>query len=76
MPTTLRDTHSGAKEENMNDAASEVREIVDRETRAWDTKDAELLLSVFHLDMVWPWPKSPLLPRPYRVGPRVGPLRS
>jgi hypothetical protein len=41
------------------DAASEVREIVDRETRAWDTKNAELLLSVFHPDMVWPWPKSP-----------------
>jgi hypothetical protein len=36
-----------------------VREIVDRETRVWDTKDAELLLSVFHPDMVWPWPKSP-----------------
>jgi ketosteroid isomerase-like protein len=41
------------------DAASVVRKIVDRETRAWDTKDAELLLSVFHPDMVWPWPKSP-----------------
>jgi ketosteroid isomerase-like protein len=42
-----------------DDAASRVREIVDRETRAWDTKDAELLLSVFHPDMVWPWPKLP-----------------
>jgi hypothetical protein len=31
---------------------------VDRETRAWDTQDAELLLSVFHPDMVWPWPKT------------------
>jgi hypothetical protein len=35
-----------------DDAASRVREIVDRETRAWDTKDADLLLSVFHPDMV------------------------
>ena len=43
----------------MSDLASEVRAIVDRETRAWDTQDAELLLSVFHPDMVWPWPKSP-----------------
>jgi hypothetical protein len=43
----------------MDDAGSEIREIVDRETRAWDTQDAELLLSVFHPDMVWPWPKSP-----------------
>ncbi|MBC7933697.1 MAG: DUF4440 domain-containing protein [Rubrivivax sp.] len=34
----------------------EIREIVERETRAWDTKDVELLLTVFHPDMVWPWP--------------------
>ena len=34
----------------------EIREIVNRETRAWDTKDVGLLLSVFHTDMVWPWP--------------------
>lgn len=42
----------------MNDVESEIREIVDRETRAWDTRDAELLLSVFHPDMVWPWPRT------------------
>ncbi len=36
----------------------EIREIVERETRAWDTMDADLLLSVFHHDMVWPWPPS------------------
>lgn len=36
----------------------EIKEIVDRETRAWDAKDVELLLSVFHPDMVWPWPRS------------------
>jgi hypothetical protein len=36
-----------------------VREVVDRETRAWDTQDVPLLLSVFHPDMVWPWPSSP-----------------
>ena len=41
----------------MNDVTSEVREIVDRETRGWDTQDVGLLLSVFHPDMVWPWPK-------------------
>jgi ketosteroid isomerase-like protein len=33
-----------------------IREIVDRETRAWDTQDVDLLLSIFHPDMVWPWP--------------------
>ena len=37
---------------------SEIREIVDRETRAWDTQDVDLLLSVFHPDMVWPWPRT------------------
>ncbi len=42
----------------MNDVESEIQEIVDRETKAWDTQDADLLLSVFHPDMVWPWPKS------------------
>lgn len=35
-----------------------IREIIDRETRAWDTKDVPLLLSVFHPDMVWAWPNS------------------
>jgi len=35
---------------------AEIREIVARETRAWDSQDADLLLSVFHPDMVWPWP--------------------
>lgn len=32
----------------------EILEIVNRETRAWDTKDVNLLISVFHPDMVWP----------------------
>jgi ketosteroid isomerase-like protein len=40
------------------DPVQEIEEIVDRETRAWDTRDVPLLLSVFHPDMVWPWPKS------------------
>lgn len=35
-----------------------IQEIVDRETRAWDTQDVDLLLSVFHPDMVWPWPPA------------------
>ncbi|MFX1273096.1 MAG: nuclear transport factor 2 family protein, partial [Promethearchaeota archaeon] len=37
---------------------NEIEEIVNRETRAWDTQDVELLLSIFHPDMVWPWPKD------------------
>ena len=39
-------------------AEDDVRAAVDRETRAWDTQDVDLLLSVFHPDMVWPWPRS------------------
>ena len=39
-------------------AEAAIREIVDRETRAWDTQDVELLLSVFHPDMVWAWPAT------------------
>lgn len=35
-----------------------IQEIVDRETRAWDTSDVPLLLSVFHPDMVWAWPAT------------------
>jgi ketosteroid isomerase-like protein len=40
------------------DARLEIKEIVDRETRAWDTQDVDLLMTVFHPDMVWPWPKD------------------
>jgi ketosteroid isomerase-like protein len=42
----------------MSEVEAEIREIVDRETRAWDTKDVRLLLSVFHTDMAWPWPPT------------------
>lgn len=35
---------------------NEIKEIVDRETRAWNTQDVDLFLSIFHKDMVWPWP--------------------
>jgi hypothetical protein len=37
---------------------NEIREIVNRETRAWDTQDVDLLIAVFHPDMVWPWPPT------------------
>jgi ketosteroid isomerase-like protein len=40
----------------MRDPHAEINEIVDRETRAWDTSNVELLLSLLHPDMVWPWP--------------------
>jgi ketosteroid isomerase-like protein len=40
----------------MTLAEREVEEIVHRETSAWDRQDVETLLSIFHPDMVWPWP--------------------
>ena len=44
---------------SKKDINQEIEEIVNRETRAWDTKDVDLLMTVFHPDMVWPWPKTP-----------------
>ena len=43
----------------IDQVQKEIREIVDRETKAWDSQDVELLVTVFHPDMVWPWPKNP-----------------
>ncbi len=42
----------------MKTGEDEIQQVVDRETRAWDTQDAELLVSIFHPDMVWPWPRD------------------
>lgn len=35
-----------------------IRELVNRETRAWDVQDADALVDLFHPDMVWPWPPT------------------
>ena len=45
--------------ELTGETRTEIEEIVHRETLAWDTQDLDLLLSVFHRDMVWPWPPDP-----------------
>jgi ketosteroid isomerase-like protein len=37
---------------------NEIQEIIDRETKAWDKQDINLLLSIFHHDMVWVWPPT------------------
>jgi ketosteroid isomerase-like protein len=42
----------------MRTPEEEIREIVTRETRGWDTKNPDVLLTVFHPDMVWPWPAT------------------
>lgn len=33
-----------------------IEEMVHRETQAWDESDVDLLLSLFHPDMIWIWP--------------------
>lgn len=43
----------------MIDARAGIEEIVHRETRAWGRQDLDVLMSVFHSDMVWPWPPTP-----------------
>jgi ketosteroid isomerase-like protein len=43
----------------MDNIESEIEEIVNRETTAWDTQDVKLLIGIFHTDMVWPWPPTP-----------------
>ncbi len=40
----------------MNKIIDEIKEIVNRETEAWNTQNIHLLLTIFHKDMVWPWP--------------------
>lgn len=36
----------------------QIKEIVNRETEAWNSKNVNQLISVFHNDMVWPWPPT------------------
>ena len=43
----------------MEEIRKQIEEIVNRETRAWDTQDVNLLMTIFHPDMVWPWPRTP-----------------
>ena len=42
----------------MEDTRQQIEEIVNRETQAWDTQDVDLLMTIFHPDMVWPWPRT------------------
>ncbi|MDW3095368.1 MAG: hypothetical protein R8G33_06835 [Gammaproteobacteria bacterium] len=41
----------------MNDETKVIK-IINTETLAFDTQDAELFLSILHPDMVWPWPPN------------------
>lgn len=43
----------------MDGIKKEIEEVVNRETKAWDNQDVDLLMTIFHQDMVWPWPPTP-----------------
>ena len=40
----------------MNQCEAEIQAVVDRETDAWNRRDADALVELFHPDMIWPWP--------------------
>jgi ketosteroid isomerase-like protein len=40
----------------MSTAEEQIRALVDTETAAWNARDADALVSLFHPDTVWPWP--------------------
>src|ERR1700730_5662962 len=42
----------------MRSSEVEIRSMVDIETAAWNARDAETLVSLFHPDTVWPWPPN------------------
>ena len=35
-----------------------IQEMVDLETKGWDTKNPDLFLAMIHPDMAWPWPTT------------------
>lgn len=35
-----------------------IQDMVDLETKGWNTKNPDLFLSMIHPDMVWPWPPN------------------
>jgi len=43
----------------MAEIEAEIEAMVQRETRAWDTRDLDLLMSIWHPDMVFVWPPHP-----------------
>jgi ketosteroid isomerase-like protein len=43
----------------VTEIEAQIQGMVDAETAAWNAQDAEALVSLFHPDMVWPWPPDP-----------------
>jgi len=46
----------------------EIRALVDAETDAWNARNADDLVSLFHPDMVWPWPPNATAHDPMQWG--------
>ena len=42
----------------MTKEETEIFEMFNKETNAWNNRDVNALVSIFHPDMVWPWPES------------------
>ncbi|MDJ0762524.1 MAG: nuclear transport factor 2 family protein [Myxococcota bacterium] len=42
----------------MKTVEEQIQEMISKETVAWNEQDAEALVSIFHPDMVWPWPPN------------------
>ena len=42
----------------MTEIKKIIQSIIDTETEAWNNQDGETLVSIFHPDMVWPWPAN------------------
>jgi ketosteroid isomerase-like protein len=42
----------------MLSSEAEILAMVNAETAAWNARDAEELVSLFHPDTVWPWPPN------------------
>lgn len=42
----------------MGTPEAEIQAMVDAETAAWNARNAEVLVSLVHPDMVWPWPPT------------------
>jgi hypothetical protein len=40
----------------MVDAEAQIQRMVNLETSAWNDRDANALVDLFHPDAVWPWP--------------------
>ena len=41
-----------------SEIAKKIQEMVDLETKGWDTKNPELFLDMIHPDMAWPFPPT------------------